>query len=92
MRFLRTWFSALIEGARDPDARLLYFAAGGLLLTGTVFYSLVEGWGVLDALYFSVTTLATVGFGDFTPKTELGGRSRSSTSCITDDVGRLIAR
>lgn len=39
---------------------------------GTIFYHFVEGWKWLDALYFSVVTLATVGYGDFTPKTDLG--------------------
>jgi len=72
MRFLETWFRALVAGARDPDARPLYFAAGGLLLVGTIFYSLVEGWRPLDSLYFCVVTLTTVGLGDFTPKTDLG--------------------
>ena len=72
MRFLRVWFGALIDGVRDPTARPLYMAAFGLLLIGTVFYSFVEGWSPLDALYFSVTTLATVGFGDFAPQTALG--------------------
>jgi voltage-gated potassium channel len=72
MRFLRVWFGALVDGARDPDTRPLYGVAFGLLLTGTVFYSLVEGWRPLDALYFSVTTLATVGFGDLSPQTDLG--------------------
>ncbi len=72
MRFLRIWFGALVEGARDPDTRPLYVVVFGLLLTGTIFYWLVEGWGPLDALYFSVTTLTTVGLGDFTPETDLG--------------------
>jgi voltage-gated potassium channel len=72
MRFFETWFRALITGARDPDARPLYFAAGGLLLIGTIFYSVVEGWRPLDSLYFSVVTLTTVGLGDFTPQTDLG--------------------
>jgi voltage-gated potassium channel len=39
---------------------------------GTVFYHFVEKWNWLDSLYFCVVTLATVGYGDFTPKTELG--------------------
>jgi voltage-gated potassium channel len=72
MRFLRVWVRALYDGARDPNAQPLYVAVGGLLLTGTVFYSLVEGWSVIDALYFCVTTLATVGFGDFAPQTDVG--------------------
>jgi voltage-gated potassium channel len=72
MRFLRVWVRALVDGASDPNARPLYVAVGGLLLTGTIFYSIVERWSVLDALYFCVTTLATVGFGDFSPQTDLG--------------------
>lgn len=39
---------------------------------GTVFYHFVEGWKWLDSLYFSVVTLATVGYGDYVPKTDLG--------------------
>ena len=40
-----------------------------LLAIGTTFYHLVEGWSWLDALYFSVVTLATVGYGDLSPTT-----------------------
>ena len=32
---------------------------------------MVEGWQVLDSLYFSVTTLAMVGFGDLHLSTPL---------------------
>ena len=39
---------------------------------GTIFYHWVEGWRWLDSLYFCVITLATVGYGDLTPKTDLG--------------------
>ena len=42
-----------------------------LLTTGTTFYHILEGWRWLDALYFSVTTLTTVGYGDFSPTTDL---------------------
>ena len=43
-----------------------------LFATGTVFYSLVEGWSVLNSLWFSVMTLLTVGFGDLVPTTAAG--------------------
>jgi voltage-gated potassium channel len=38
-----------------------------LLGIGTAFYTAVEGWSVVDSLYFCVSTLSTVGFGDLTP-------------------------
>ncbi|MFL6231174.1 MAG: potassium channel family protein [Pyrinomonadaceae bacterium] len=41
----------------------------GLLTTGTVGFHLLEGWSFLDSLYVTVTTVATVGFGDFHPTT-----------------------
>ena len=42
-----------------------------IVATGTVFYSLVEGWRVLDSLYFTVITLTTIGYGDFSPTTDI---------------------
>lgn len=44
-----------------------------LILSGTLFYSSFEGWSVVDSFYFSVVTLATVGYGDLAPKT-VGGK------------------
>jgi voltage-gated potassium channel len=42
------------------------------LLVGTIFYSLQEGCSLIDAFYFSVTTLTTVGLGDPIPTTPIG--------------------
>jgi hypothetical protein len=56
----------------DPEFRALLFLTAGVLLVGMVFYHLVEGWNLLDALYFCVVTLATVGYGDLAPVTPLG--------------------
>ncbi|MGA7670736.1 MAG: potassium channel family protein [Nitrolancea sp.] len=32
----------------------------------------MEGWTLFNSLYFSVITLTTVGYGDFSPHTVLG--------------------
>jgi voltage-gated potassium channel len=57
---------------RDPDLRTLVILVYFTLLTGTIFYSLQEGWSLVDALYFSVTTLTSVGLGDLAPTTTIG--------------------
>jgi voltage-gated potassium channel len=54
---------------RDPDFRSLVLLVFLTLLIGTIFYSVQEGWGLIDAFYFSVTTLTTVGLGDLSPTT-----------------------
>jgi len=57
---------------RDPAFQFLTVITGIVLVLGTLFYHWVEGWRWLDSLYFCVMTLATVGYGDFTPKTDPG--------------------
>ncbi len=63
-----------ITGAwrRDPQFRSLTFLVVFTLLSGTLFYRAVEGWSTVDASYFSVTTLTTVGLGDLAPTTTFG--------------------
>ena len=56
---------------RDPQFRSLVFLVVITLLSGTIFYTLHEGWSVVDAFYFSLTTLTTVGLGDLAPTTTL---------------------
>jgi len=41
-----------------------------LITIGTLFYNIFEGWRMLDALYFTVMTLTTVGYGDFRPTSD----------------------
>ncbi len=43
-----------------------------VLTIGTVFYHFTEKLSWVNAYYFSVVTLATVGYGDITPKTDIG--------------------
>ena len=56
----------------DPEFRAIALMVVVLLGVGTVFYSNVEGWSALDAMYFSLITLTTVGYGDLTPRTVEG--------------------
>ncbi len=56
---------------RDPEGKLILASVAGLLVVGTIAYSILEGWSLLDSLYFSVVTLATVGYGDLHPTTDL---------------------
>jgi Ion channel len=58
----------------------LPLVAGALLLTGTIVYSRFEDWSLIEALYFAVVTLTTVGDAHLAPTTEGTQISRSSTS------------
>lgn len=66
----------LIVGLRnfltDPSGRSILTLAGAVIGVGTVFYRFVEDLRWLDSLYFSVITLTTVGYGDFSPSTNAG--------------------
>lgn len=43
-----------------------------LVIIGTKSYNHFEKWNYFDSIYFTVTTLTTVGYGDLTPKTYFG--------------------
>ena len=67
-RFARS----LWNGMKDKEFRALATWVLAIILLGVWFYAKVEHWRALDALYFTITTLTTVGFGDFAPKTDAG--------------------
>lgn len=43
-----------------------------IIIAGTLGYHFIEGWSLFDALYMSVITLATVGYGETHPLTLYG--------------------
>jgi len=65
---------------KDPElrreTRTLLWVVGAIVLIlaiGTVGYMVIEGWGFLDALYMTVTTITTVGYREIQPLST-GGR------------------
>jgi voltage-gated potassium channel len=61
---------AVVAVWRDPETKALPLIAGALVFSGTIFYWRFEDWTIIESLYFSVVTLATVGYGDLTPTSD----------------------
>ena len=68
MIFIETISSFL----KDEEYRDLLMTSVFVLLLGSIVYHFVEGWSWVDSLYFSVITLTTIGYGDFSPVTDAG--------------------
>ena len=75
MNIFITFFTKLGQSLLITNRRQLLPVIGSLIsliLFGAVAYSLIEGWTFLDALYASVITITTVGYGDLSPQTPFG--------------------
>ena len=62
----------LPSSTKDLDFYILLALAISVVSAGTVVFHILEKWSWVDSLYFTVITLATVGYGDLTPTTQLG--------------------
>lgn len=57
---------------RNPHFFILLSSLFTIIIIGTVFYHYVEGWSWVDAYFFTVVTLSTVGYGSIVPVTVIG--------------------
>jgi hypothetical protein len=57
---------------RDQASRGILVMAALLLVAGTIIFMIIEKFSLIDSFYFSFITLATIGYGDFSPSTDLG--------------------
>lgn len=66
---LTRMLKGLLHAFKEKDFQVIFTLVVLLLLSGTIFYHNAEGLSILDALYFCVTTLTTVGHAGFIPQT-----------------------
>lgn len=69
---LKRLLTGLFHAFKLKNFQVFFVLIVLLLVSGTIFYTTEENLAVIDALYFCITTLSTVGHPDFMPKTVLG--------------------
>ena len=62
----------LIAFLKDKEYQDLLLTTSIIIAFGSVMYHYLEGWTWIDSAYFSVITLTTIGYGDFSPQTDAG--------------------
>lgn len=67
LHVFRDYFATILQ----PEFRPVFGSVIVVLTVGTLVFHQLEDWSVVDSLYFSVVTLATIGYGDLTPTTDI---------------------
>lgn len=65
-------FRALRGIWSDRASRGILIVAALLLVAGTIIFMVIEDFSLIDSFYFCFITLATIGYGDFSPSTDIG--------------------
>lgn len=66
------FFKTILTFFQDKQYRSLLLTSFVILAFGSTVYHYLEGWSWLDSIYFSIITLTTIGYGDFSPQTDGG--------------------
>jgi len=80
---------AIYRAWEDQEFRVLVGLMIIMTCSGAVFYAQHEGWSYVDAVYFCVMTMSTIGYGDLTPTTDVSKIFTIVYSFIT--IGLFVA-
>ncbi|MGE6257731.1 potassium channel family protein [Heyndrickxia sporothermodurans] len=69
---LKRLFHGLFHSFREKEFQVIFVLIILMLISGTIFYTKVEGLSVIDSLYFCFLTLSTIGHPSFEPQTNFG--------------------
>jgi voltage-gated potassium channel len=64
------WSALFVKVANSPGRLLIAFVV--LIVSASLVYGIVEDGGFLNAIYWSIITATTLGYGDFSPHTTAG--------------------
>jgi len=63
---------AIAAAFQKPNVKAALTILAVIVTFSALVFMGLEGWGFIDAVYFCIVTMSTVGYGDFSPHTAAG--------------------